>query len=128
MKNTLILGLLALVMLQSCENKDRLNEIKRQLTDNYSATVFNGETKKDGKYTFKEVVRGIAPGKYDKEAKPGWVSLTAPKINKPAPPESESGYSYGDYYPGYYDNYDYYYPDSYDYDYSVPESYDYEDY
>ena len=123
MKNTLILGFLALVMLQSCENKDRLNEIKRQLTDNHSATVFNGETKKDGKYTFKEEVRGTAPGKYDKEAKPGWVSLTAPKINKPTPPESESGYYFGDYYPDFE-----YYQDSYFPSYSEPEEYYGEDY
>jgi len=113
MKNTLIVGLLALVMLQSCENKDRLNEIKQQLKNNYSGTEYNIEEKKGG-YKCKEVVRGTAPGKFFKASKPSSVSLTPPKINKPAPPQMEFNYL-GDYYNDYY-----YYPET---DYI-----DYEDY
>lgn len=123
MKNIAFIAFVALVMLQSCEDKDRLNQIKRQLMDGNAATEFNGEMKKGGKYTFKEVVRGTAPGKFDKDAKPGWVGISAPKINKPTPPESE--YQFGDYYNGYYNDY---YPDSYDYDYYEPEYYEGDDY
>ena len=126
MKNIGLLALMALVMLQSCENKERLNQIKRQLVESHTAVEFRGDQNKSGKYNFKEVVHSTAPGKFDKDAKPGWVSLSAPKINKPAPPESL--YDYSGYYDNYYNdynNYDYY-QDSYDY--SYPESDFYDDY
>jgi hypothetical protein len=107
MKNTLIFGLLALVMLQSCENKDRLNAIKQQLNNDYLGVEYKIE--KNGKRSLKckEVVRGTAPSKFYKASKPSSVSLLPPKINKPAPPQMEFNYL-GDYYNDYYNDYDYY--------------------
>lgn len=82
----------ACLMLQSCENETRLNEIKKELGSFKTTGVTNDEVREK-------------------------VVLNAPSLNKPAPPPVEDfGYDgyYGDggYYGGY--NYDYDVP-SYDY-------------
>jgi hypothetical protein len=77
---------LACLMLLSCENESRLNEIKKDLGSVKSIGVTNEEVR-------------------DK------VSLSAPSLNKPTPPPTED-YSYDGYYGdgGYYgDDYNYNY-------------------
>ncbi|MFM7681830.1 MAG: hypothetical protein ACKO7P_03690 [Bacteroidota bacterium] len=79
------------LMLQSCENESRLNEIKKELES--STGVRNNDAREK-------------------------VSLSAPSLNKPAPVPTD--YSYDGYYGdgGYY-GYGGYYGD--DYNYNVPD-------
>jgi len=78
------------LMLQSCENESRLNEIKKELES--STGVRNNDSREK-------------------------VSLNAPSLNKPAPVPTEN-YSYDGYYGdgGYYgDDYNYNYMPDYEY-------------